>query len=442
MKISTLTLLCLFGVSAGVFANPLIPPAGQTPGLVPTPDPVIPIAEPEDSGFSRMSRSISSAMYDLGLSRRDEDDTRRASRAALRSAAEQAVRMTTTTINGSLTSPGSGCTVDVGVDYLHSPLALQGARLLMATMYQSCEAPTIEVPMSYTDFSSPVQRSGRARTLANSSRVRDYNEFNPYLANRGSTRPGCFNVMNQPPVYGYGAKPSVSDGLIDLHEDQANASNCGSGAGKNGISCNSRPVSAIDCSGFIVGAMRRMGLNLTVGEKPHPGFVNTSRFNEAAGEANSCLNFVSATADSSISPGDFLNVGANHIVMVEEVGEDPLGIKRHLQAGTCNRIGVDDFDFKFLHSGALAHIGVAKVDAKHPEIEGFMERFVIMAQRTCNRLRSNSSSAIAANSSSNGISILRHAGDEKPGCIGERERFKNEECIDGCGIADSSTQSS
>lgn len=435
------TLISLTFLSFNLMAAPQST-ISDTPSIVAIPS-VEATPDNNESMFSSLARSISSSMYDLGLSRRDQDDTRRVSRQALRLAAQQAIQSTSGIVNGALAAPGSGCNIDVGSDYINSPPALQGARLLMATMYQNCEAPTIEVPMSYTDFSSPVQRSRGARILPNNTRVRNYNDFNPYLSNRSSTRPGCFDVMSQPPIYGYGAKPTISDGEIDLHRNQAtSAANCGSGVGKNGIACSSRAVSAIDCSGFIVGAMRRMGLNLTVGEKPHPGFVNTSKFNEAAGEADSCIQFVSASADSSISPGDLLNVGANHIVMVEEVGEDPLGIKKHLAQGTCGQIGVEDFDFKFLHSGALAHIGVAKVDARHPEIDGFMSRFAVRAQQACNNLRSNPSSPIAVSTErSGGISILRHAGKEKPGCVGEPERFKNEECIDGCGITDAPVQS-
>src|SRR5690606_22167465 len=123
--------------------------------------------------------------------------------------------------------------------------------------------------------------------------------------------PGCFDVLKQPPIYGYGAKPGVSRGVINLHENQATRPHCVT----SGVSCRSEPVSGIACSGFVTSAMRRMGINMFPGEKFHPDNINTAGLNASAGRRNSCLRFTEATKDISIVPGDIINIGSNHVIM-------------------------------------------------------------------------------------------------------------------------------
>lgn len=380
-----------------------------------------------------IARFISTAMYETGLSQAEEDDTRRLTNEARNNALRQAAETSNRIIGGALRAGRGECFADP-IESIGVPKALQGARLLMATIYQNCEAPTIELTNDIIPFNNPVEKLRRGgRTLRTTSRIQDYANFNPYLSGRSSVREGCFDVMAQPPIYGYGAKPSISNGVINLHQNQAASPQCRT----SGVSCNSQPVTAIDCSGFVTGALRRMGLNLNTNEQANPSMINTSGLNRNSGNPNSCLQYVQADRNNSIQPGDILNVGANHVIMVDEVGDDPLGIERHAREGTCNRIGVRDFDIKFLHSGALEHVGVAKVSSSHPEIEGFLENFVVMAQTTCNHVRNNRVVPIAESSTERGISILRHVGEEKPGCVGEPERFQNEECVEGCGLIQS-----
>ncbi|MBH46830.1 MAG: hypothetical protein CME71_01525 [Halobacteriovorax sp.] len=342
-----------------------------------------------------------------------------------RSEAMQAVARSSRGIRGTgacLAAPGSANS---------SNDAVRGARLLMATMYQSCEAPNITISNSLNSRSSPV--GGRPRTLSDRSRVSRYNAYNPYLANRSSVRNGCFNVLEQPPIYGYGAKPSISNNTISLHDNQARRPRCG-GTGKSGVACSSQPVSAIDCSGFITGALRRMGLKMNPREEFNPGMINTAAFNREASTSNSCLDFIEADRNISIVPGDIINIGSNHVIMVDEVGDDPLGLKRHSRNNTCGRLSKSDFDFKFLHSGAAAHFGVARLNATHPEMSGFMSTLEVKVRQACNQIRNGSTTTLAQSSNARGLSVIRHAGDSKPGCKGEPEVFENEGCVSGCGI--------
>lgn len=308
-----------------------------------------------------------------------------------------------------------------------APDSVKGARQLMATMYQSCQAPNIVVPNTANMNASPV--GGRPRHLRNKTMVERYREYNPYLANRSSVAPGCFDVLKQPPIYGYGAKPGVSKGSIDLHENQATRPHCVT----SGVSCRSQPVSGIDCSGFVTGAFRRMGLNMFPNQKFNPDNVNTAALNTNARRSNSCLRFTEATREVSIVPGDIINIGSNHVIMVDQIGSDPLGLKKHLKNNSCNRLTKDDFDFEFLHSGALAHFGVARVHSSHPEIAGFMDSLEVKVRQACNNIKNRNSSVLARSTASNGLSVFRHAGESIRGCKGEPEKFANEECVSGCG---------
>ncbi len=314
--------------------------------------------------------------------------------------------------------------------------AAQGARILMATMYQTCDAPNITIPNSLVAKNSPVTGggTGRSRQLTSKSRVKAYQKFNPYLKPLDSVGPGCFPINSQPPIYGYGAKATLSkDGKINLHRNQAARGICGTRNGKSGIGCNSKPLSGIDCSGLVLASLHRMGLNMMPFDEHHPGETGTAGLAGIAGKKNSCFEYVEASPEESIKVGDIINIGSNHVVMVDEVGPDPLAIKRHMKNNSCRQISVKDFDFRFIHSGALGHLGVARVDATHPEIEGFMQRLAVKAQAACNALKNKSSMALAT-STGKALSVFRHSGDKKAGCVGEPSKFENEDCIAGCNI--------
>tara|TARA_R110000868_G_scaffold136049_11_gene348843 strand:- start:2042 stop:3277 length:1236 start_codon:yes stop_codon:yes gene_type:complete len=382
----------------------------------------------DNDGPSVVNRLMGYAM-DIGLMDDEEGGTNYVNDSLIEQARREALEGVALGLGGGI--QGSGlCSVTPGSSRGNSD-AVRGARLLMATMYQSCEAPNITISNTHRSASSPV--GGRPRTLSDRSRVSRYNNYNPYLANRSSVRNGCFNVLEQPPIYGYGAKPSISSGTINLHQNQARSPRCG-GRGKSGVDCTSQPVSAIDCSGFITGALRRMGLKMNPNEEFNPGMINTSALNREANNSNSCLGFVQADRNFSIAPGDIINIGSNHVIMVDEVGEDPLGLKRHARNNTCNRLTKADFDFKFMHSGAAAHFGVARLNASHPEMSGFMSTLEVKVRAACNRIRNGTTVALAQSSASNGLSVFRHAGEDKPGCKGEPEVFENEGCVSGCGI--------
>lgn len=404
--------------------------ATSTPSAEQTP-------KPEESMFSNLSNRAWAYMEDLGLVESDDivpisdDDIENERRAAL-DIIENANR---NIININSIQADEMCSA-LDLNRLSSGVetnndAAVGMRLALATMYQSCEAPTITISNSLVSRSSPV--SGRPRSLMNRTRVTEYKRFNPYLANRTSVRNGCFNVLAQPPIYGYGAKPGTSSGEILFHRDQSNRPLCG-GTGKSGVSCSSQPVSAIDCSGFVTGALRRMGLNIKPNEKFIPGNINTTGLNDNTVARNSCMELAEASPEISIVPGDILNKGANHVVMVDEVGADPLGIKKHVRNNTCRNLSVEDFDFKFIHSGAIGSLGPARVDAKHPEIRNFMRNLAIKAMVACNSIKNGAQNVVLGGGSGSAFSIIRHKGDSAPGCKGEPEVFDNEECVSQCGI--------
>lgn len=332
----------------------------------------------------------------------------------------------------SLFFPGSSCMMNLH-DHNDIPAAARGARLLMATMYQSCEAPFITIPNTLSVKQSPVSK-GRDRSIRGNRNLEKYKKFNPYLANRKEPKNGCFKIEDQPPIYGYGAKATVNkNGAINLHRNQAARGICGHKLGRSGVGCSSKPASGIDCSGLILASLSRMGLNMEQWDEHHPGETGTSGLASIAGKKNSCFEYVKAGTQKSLDVGDIINIGNNHVVMVDEVGADPLGIKKHLARGTCKQISVRDFDFRFIHSGALGHLGVARVDATHPEIAGFLQPLAVKAQAACYKMKTKGDQVIA-NSTGSGLSVFRHVGDKKSGCKSKENKFENEECVDGCNI--------
>lgn len=394
--------------------------------------------KPEESMFSNLSNRAWAYMEDWGLVESDEvipitdEDLENERRAALAEMEHSNRNLTNmNSIQGqeqcnALSLNRLGSSVDTHND------AVVGIRLALATMYQSCEAPNITVPDSLRSRNSPV--SGRPRSLMTRSRVAAYKSFNPYLANRSTVRNGCFNVLAQPPIYGFGAKPGINRGEIQLHRDQSKSPLCGKDNGKSGVSCTSQPASAIDCSGLVTGAFRRMGLNMKPNEKFVPGLINTTALNNKTAESGSCMEFAKASPTISIVPGDILNKGSNHVVMIDEVGADPLGIKKHVRNNTCRNLKVSDFDFKFIHSGAVGSLGAARLDARHPDILNFMENLAIRAMVACNSIKNGARDVVLGGGSGSAFSIIRHKGDSVPGCKGEPEVFDNEECVSQCGI--------
>lgn len=359
---------------------------------------------------------------------------------------------------------GRGLTI--GTD----PMA-QGARKFLATMFQSCDAlnneSTLQVPVGKTDeVNVPnldgVDRrdgSGGPRRITNRS---DYVDAHPVLKQlkakkiAGDYPPAgesCNDATLNPPVYGYGSKAHTnSDGELELTE--LGPGNSGSNGARvfNGVT-----PQAIDCSGLIAGAMAIQGLKITPQHSDGYRIHSTSMFKNTANAAtnNTCINHARFNGNNSLLTGDIINVGSSHIVMVDSVGDDPLGINAAVAAGNCEDISVSSFDFTYIHSGAMnssntAHIGPSRVHISyHTNVTGsdrpgtMFNNLVNVAQDRCLELIQNENVAESSSYGKSGNSnfgILRHVVNDsrdaitdeiKSNCrMEEPVKLDGAECVD------------
>ncbi len=340
--------------------------------------------------------------------------------------------------------------------------AAKGARMVMATFFQSCKAMDLRV-------SSPEQlrtqgiRSAQTTMLTSNGlqtrRKREVTNLEQYVnshyllseLNRRKDNeqyPGeqCTDSTAIPPVYGYGAKARANGEEIDLFSPrgqgnsscsrQRNGSNSSSTEWSQGVDCDSAPVTAIDCSGLVSMALMSQGLRFwPKGNDDNATGGGTSTIKGMASNANSCIGPAEMTLDNFLKPGDMLNRSASHIVMVDTVGPDPMGIKKVLESDdkNCASISIDDFDITFIHSGSTGNMGPARIHTKamvnNPG--GFWNGFVAEARRACEKFKKNEP---FKTSTSARVGILRHKSDN-PECKSDPEdipKMKGSECVQSC----------
>ncbi|TNF26718.1 MAG: hypothetical protein EP319_13190 [Deltaproteobacteria bacterium] len=340
--------------------------------------------------------------------------------------------------------------------------AAKGARMVMATFFQSCKAMDLQVSSPEQIRTSGI-RSAETSRLENGSvvtrRKREVTNLEHYvnshyllseLNNRKSNDqypgPQCTDSTLIPPIYGYGAKADTRNDEINLFSTrgmgnssctrQANRSTAASTEWTQGVDCDSASVTAIDCSGLVSMALMSQGLRFwPKGNDDNKTGGGTSTLKGIAQNANSCIAPPELTVDNFIQPGDMLNRSGSHIVMVDVVGEDPMGIKKVLASEdkNCASISMDDFDMTFIHSGATGNMGPARIHTKalanNPG--GFWNGFVAEARRACEKFKKNE--AFKTGTSAR-VGILRHKSDN-PECKNDPEdipKMKGSECVQSC----------
>jgi len=324
---------------------------------------------------------------------------------------------------------------------VHNPAA-KGARLLLASMFQSCKAldnvigpetKNLQGVTSAKKFRKPNSRSyqygvsgGRLRKITNNEDyVNSHIVLKELAKDPDYPAKGCKSVLDQPPVYGYGSRTGVSkSGEVRLFKKGS------------GVARSSKPASGIDCSAFISTALGSQGLKVTTSSGP---FVsNTTRsFSALTRQKNSCLKPATFEANDTIRPGDMLNVAGSHIVMIDGVGIDPLGINKRAKTNSCHDISVNDFDFTFIHSGALKNsYGPSRVHistyAKKPGTM-FSNLRQIALKACLNKVKGKKDVVSTANMSTNSrFSLIRHQSDN-PSCRSDkRVKLEGEDCVKQC----------
>lgn len=340
-----------------------------------------------------------------------------------------------------------------------------GARKALGIFYQDCDATRLvwdERSDAAREGLSPVtsvylpERKANMRHLP-ADKVESYVDWHYALrslrARSKEVPPGypngsCEDVTRaRPPMYGYGSKcPSAKDSeghqVLDLRVDRSKVKD-GSWDGideKSGA-----PVAAIDCSGLVAFSLAAGGAKLDASQASAEMMVGTMTLPTFAKSPTGCIKTAKFDFPQGLRPGDILNMPAHHVVMVDSVGPDPLGIQKAVEAGNCDSISRDSFDFTLIHSGSAGDLGPARVSARFKLSPGatsgvmgtaIENNLVSMARKVCQRKLAGVGEGLVASQvgTANGLvfSVYRHQ-SERPECLmspAERPRIEGEQCLE------------
>ena len=313
----------------------------------------------------------------------------------------------------------------------------KGARMLLASYYQSCKAIDSVITSrakSLRGVSSKKIYDGKCGVK--SRRVRNIYDMDAFVNSHivlkeinkdpNYPAPGCIDKRKAPPVYGYCSAPHPrKDGTVKLASKGA------------GVSSASLPASGIDCSAFISLALGSQGLKVSKTDTKYKRYTTTG-MSGTSKSSNSCLKSPKFSSDKTIIPGDIINYRASHVVMIDAVGDDPLGIKKHSKTNTCSSITIEDFDFTYIHSGLTGgNYGPSRVHIKahNGQSTAMFNNMMALARKSCAKSIKEAegvNSAAKIHSSDSRFGLLRHQSDD-PNCRTEKKvKIEGQSCIEQC----------
>ncbi|POB14975.1 MULTISPECIES: hypothetical protein [unclassified Halobacteriovorax] len=303
-----------------------------------------------------------------------------------------------------------------------------GARKVLATIYQSCE-PIDTVIDSRTPSLSGV--STQEATFSDGTdfkqrvvhdvgaMVRSHEVLRKLDEDPGYPGEGCIDATKVPPVYGYGSRKGLRSNEINLFTRG------------QGVSREGARASGIDCSEFISAAYAAEGLKFTSNDRDYRSLTTTS-LHDTVRSKNSCIKPVKFKLPYSIRSGDIINVKGSHVIMVDTIGEDPLAIRKFSELGRCDDITISDFNFTYIHSGALKNYGPARVDARTHATHRSTMFANLRAQAVASCKAILSEQEYSNEMMSGRFSILRHNSEDAACYYDEPAKLKGESCINQC----------
>jgi hypothetical protein len=311
-----------------------------------------------------------------------------------------------------------------------------GARRMLATYFQSCTAldkiitaqtPPLQGVRSATNINgktSPFGRNARLRQITNNAAmVRGHIVLGELMVDPTYPEaPHCRDMTQTPPIYGYGSR------LSRTRSNTINLFTAGQGV------VTPPEAVGVDCSAFVSAAFAASGLRLRKGGPPFQD-LTTVGFRDLALNAQSCVRPADFDAEASIKPGDLVNFSGNHIIMIDTVSEDPLGIKRHASANSCGSLSISDFDFTYIHSGALkGSYGPSRVHSSTHNGGTLFNNLLLTARAQCQRMarsQMNATPTHTLNPVAN-FGILRHRSHDPDCRLEERIPLEGEACVEKC----------
>ncbi len=300
------------------------------------------------------------------------------------------------------------------------PISFSGLKV-MATAYQSCDSVR-EAPLDGNSKSiSGVQiigthpnGVGKRRVVSN---VDDLMRTDPYYQ-KSEISSGCYDVRKFPMIYDYGGKPVASSdpkGKLNYFSD------AGSGTS----------VLGVDCAGYVFSAIAVAGLRLSPGKQMKGSLVyglSARMFMEPEKNGLSCFAKLMVGQSGTVKAGDIISQNG-HVVLVDSVGADPLGILSISNIADCGRISVDDIDFIISQSSpSIGGVGINRFVAKdYLKGNSTMRAGVLAyAQQAC---RARLSGQNVAPKTSD-IQIVRHKMTSD--CLDQSIHMQGEACVEQC----------
>ncbi len=324
----------------------------------------------------------------------------------------------------------------------------KSAKEIFATYYQSCEA--LDAPIlddqDYDHYKVIVQRKkvGSAyKRYLKRSRVEDYHNNNPvfnYISADGQN--SCLDSFTQPPVYAYGGTAKYSNNTLDFLKDLTREKECQYSPG-NGTICRSSSsqrntysqLSGIDCSAYVSAAFAISGYKFKTSQSSrYLRYTTTNIHSVVHAGRTSCLAAPKLNVDNPLEVGDILNVKGSHVVLVDELGSDPLGIKMAKTIQECDDITSDDFTFAIIQSASAHSIGLQRSFASaYFKRSGnyFRTNMELVASKVCKAKFQQKDFWQMSNSSSNKFSLTR-MDVKKSGCLGKPVKIVQRECFNEC----------
>lgn len=299
-----------------------------------------------------------------------------------------------------------------------------GLRRTLATAYQSCDVLRLAPVSASTPDVKGITvvgdhpAGGKKREISSVSQV-----ANSHYYIKGVTQPAssCFKVSSSPLIYDFGGKPYVSSSnekLLDMF--------------KNGGSGTS--VLGIDCSAFVFSALAVSGLKLDYSaSKPLKASlvngVSSTMLKDPQNNGLRCLDKISVSKTVSILPGDIIAI-SGHVIMVDAVGIDPLGLNRAAKVEDCTtaKLPYTGFDFTIAQSAPVkSGMGINRHVAKDylATSSTFRDGITRYAVAAC-KARFGVSSTVDTSS----LAIVRHR--KTADCKAAALQENKEECVASC----------
>ena len=297
-----------------------------------------------------------------------------------------------------------------------------GARVVMAVAYQSCGVLDLPLVSSKTKNIKGVQITSRHKSGGVHRRISSLPQLTSshyYLKELKGKTPahGCPNILKNPLIYDFGGKPFVSSHpypQINLFR------NAGSGSS----------VLGMDCSGFVLSALARAGLRVKKNKPMKGSYVSgiSSWLLRDRSNGLNCLSKISFLDRNPLRAGDII-ASHGHVVIVDQVGQDPFGLKEIKSKTRCSALSENHFNFSIIQSSSEFNgMGINRIHIKnvtHPQLIRGLKQ---MASELCyqkwglNRGKKSISD----------ITISRHT--LEPECLDPQIPVSGEECLSECSL--------